>query len=36
MNKEGTESDWGDLLEQVKRNVVLARDVLDQLIDQLT
>lgn len=35
MDDEGTESNWGDLLEQVRQNVSLARDTLDELIEQL-
>lgn len=36
MDKEGTESDWGDLLEQARRSAALARDELDLLIEQLS
>lgn len=35
MDDEGTESNWGDLLEQVRQNVSLARDKLDELLEQL-
>lgn len=34
MDEEGKESDWGDLLERVRRSVTTARDALDQLIEQ--
>lgn len=36
MDEEGTESDWGDLLEQARRSAVHARDELDLLIEQLS
>lgn len=35
MRPEGKESDEADLLETVRQKVVLARDALDQLIEQL-
>lgn len=35
MNEEGTDSDWGDLLEQARQEAASARDTLDLLIEQL-
>lgn len=35
MRQEGTDRDEGDLLERVRQSVILARDALDQLIEQL-
>jgi len=35
MRQEGTERDEDDLLEKVRQRVILARDELDQLIEQL-
>lgn len=36
MRQEGTRNDKGDLLERVKQRVILAREELDLLIEQLS
>lgn len=35
MRQEGNDRDKGDLLERVRQRVILARDELDQLIEQV-